>query len=345
MPVTAGLGESAIASRDGAGKLHLRARLCDDRAQWNRFVATTETGHISQTFEWAEPADDKSGKGAASDALHLGVVDGSALVAALLLLRVSVGGVRGLCYYYAPRLPVCADPASPALDLLVAFARDEARRRGAFLIRIEPNVAQDDTAWPSALRRLGFRPTSHCIYRRGAWVTDLRPDEGQILAGIQASWRRYIRSGAKHRLVIREGVSDADVAAFYDLLIETGKRDRFYVYPRAVYRDMLANYSPLTAVAFGTAEMALFLAEHDGVVVAAATVAVLGAWAWYLQGASSARPEHRALRPNHPLQWACMRWAKFELGTYGQCKACGAPIPVARLLELPEARFDVEHEP
>jgi lipid II:glycine glycyltransferase (peptidoglycan interpeptide bridge formation enzyme) len=202
------------------------------------------------------------------------------------------------------------DPASPALDLLIDFARNEARRRGAFLVRIEPNVTQDDTQWPSVLRRLGFRPTSHFIYRRGAWVTDLRPDEGRILAGMQASWRRYIRAGAKHRLVIREGGSDADIAAFYDLLVETGKRDRFYVYPSAIYRDMLFNYSPLAAVVFSTAEMALFLVEHDGVVVAAATVAVLGDWAWYLHGASSALSEHRTLRPNHPLQWACMRWAK-----------------------------------
>lgn len=178
------------------------------------------------------------------------------------------------------------------------------------MLRIEPNVPQDDTVWPKVLRGLGFRPTQHSIYRRGAWVTDVRPEEGQILAGMHASWRRYIRSGPKHGLVIRQGVGDEDFAVFYQLLVETGKRDQFYVYPRAVYRAMLANYAPLNAARFNTAEMALFLAEHEGQVVSAATVAVLGDWAWYLHGASSGRPEHRALRPNHPLQWACMRWAK-----------------------------------
>jgi DnaK suppressor protein len=35
---------------------------------------------------------------------------------------------------------------------------------------------------------------------------------------------------------------------------------------------------------------------------------------------------------------------KMALGTYGLCEACGRPIPEARLLAVPEARFDVEHE-
>lgn len=36
--------------------------------------------------------------------------------------------------------------------------------------------------------------------------------------------------------------------------------------------------------------------------------------------------------------------AKFALGTYGVCEACGRPIPLARLRAFPEARYDVQHE-
>jgi peptidoglycan pentaglycine glycine transferase (the first glycine) len=62
--------------------------------------------------------------------------------------------------------------------------------------------------------------------------------------------------------------------------------------------------------------MALLLAEHEGVPVAAATVAVLGTWAWNLHSGSSGRPEHRKLRPNYLLQWECMRWAKAHGADY-----------------------------
>jgi lipid II:glycine glycyltransferase (peptidoglycan interpeptide bridge formation enzyme) len=62
--------------------------------------------------------------------------------------------------------------------------------------------------------------------------------------------------------------------------------------------------------------MALFIAEHEGTPVAAATVAVLGKWSWNLHSGSSGTPEHRKLRPNYLLQWECMRWAKSRGAEY-----------------------------
>ena len=45
----------------------------------------------------------------------------------------------------------------------------------AFSYAPSPMCLQDDVVWAETLRKLGFRPTSHTIYLRGAWVTDLRP--------------------------------------------------------------------------------------------------------------------------------------------------------------------------
>jgi peptidoglycan pentaglycine glycine transferase (the first glycine) len=289
----------------------MEARLIEDRRLWNRFIATTATGHLCQTYEWAE----HSGEEARTGSLRVGVVADGDLVAAMLLVRSRASGVP-LPFFYAPRGPVCADPASPALPLLIDFARREARRRGGFLIRAEPNVPQDDPAWPAALRRLGFRPTSHTIYLRGAWVTDLRPAEDTILAGMMTTWRQNIRAGARKGLTVRIGSGEADLEAFYRLLSETGERDHFYVYPKQLFRDMLANYSAERAARDATAEMALLLAEYEGEPIAAATVAVLSDWAWNLHSGSSGRTEHRKLRPNYLLQWECMRWAKAHGAAY-----------------------------
>ena len=289
----------------------MEARLIADRRQWNEFIAATPTGHLCQTYEWAE----NSGESAGSEALRVGVLDEGRLVAALQLVRSAAAGVPAP-YFYAARGPVCADPTSPALDLLVRCARREARRRGGFLLRIEPNVPQDDPVWPAALHRLGFRPTDHVIYLRSAWVTDLRPSEDHILANMMTTWRQNIRSGGRKGVTVRLGAGEADLDAFYRLLVETGKRDRFYVYPREVYRDMLANYSAEAAAREATAEMVLLLAEHEGVPIAAATVAVLGEWSWNLHSGSSGVPEHRKLRPNYLLQWECMRWVRAHGAAY-----------------------------
>jgi peptidoglycan pentaglycine glycine transferase (the first glycine) len=289
----------------------MEAKLIADRGLWNRFVAANPTGHICQTYEWPEHQDAH----ARSGSLRLGVVQEGQLAAAMLLVCSTAAGVRAP-FFYAPRGPVCADPHSPALPLLLDAARREARKRGAFMIRVEPNVPQDDIAWDKALRAASFRPTSHNIYLRGAWVTDISGTEQEILANMSPSWRRYIRAGAKNGVTIRQGAGDADLDAFYTLLVETGQRDGFYIYPKDFFREMLDHYSPQRVAQVGTAEMALLLAEHESELVGALTVAVLGEWAWYMHGASSELAEHRTLRPNHPLQWEAIRWAKERGATF-----------------------------
>lgn len=290
----------------------LQATVVTDRRLWNTFVAQTATGHLCQTYEWA----DNSGESTGAGSLRLGVVDDQGrLAAAILLVRSKATGLRAP-FFYAPRGPVCADPLSPALPLLIAFARREARKRGGFFIRAEPNIAQDDLVWPGVFKRLGFHPTSHHIYLRNAWVTDLRSSEDALLASMMTTWRQNIRAGARKGLTVRLGAGEADLDAFYRLLAETGVRDRFHVYPKDLFRDMLANYGADRAARDATAEMALLLAEHEGVPIAAATVAVLGKWSWNLHSGSSGQPEHRKLRPNYLLQWECMRWVKAHGADY-----------------------------
>jgi lipid II:glycine glycyltransferase (peptidoglycan interpeptide bridge formation enzyme) len=289
----------------------LEAKLIENRLLWNRFVAENPTGHICQTYEWPEHSEPEARHGS----LRVGVMDGDRLVAAMLLVRSKAQGVP-TPFFYSPRGPVCADPNSPALPLLITFARREARKRGAFLIRAEPNVSCDDKSWTVALKRLGFRETTHNIYMTGAWVTDISGTEQEILANMSASWRRYVRAGAKSGMTFRIAAGEADLDAFYGLLVETGKRDGFYIYPKDLFRDMLAHYSAEAAARDGTAHMVLFLGEHNGELVSALTVAVLGEWAWYLHGASSDMPEHRKLRPNHPLQWEAIKWAKAHGAKY-----------------------------
>jgi lipid II:glycine glycyltransferase (peptidoglycan interpeptide bridge formation enzyme) len=290
----------------------MEAKLIEDRRLWNEFIASARTGHLCQTWEWA----DHSEEGANVGALRVGVVDDAGgLIAAVLLTRGMASGVRAP-FYYAPRGPVCDDPASPALALLLRTAAKEARRRGGVFIRIEPNVPDGDAAWTGALHRLGFRDTDHVIYLRSAWVTDLSPSEDALLAGMMTTWRQNIRSGARKGVTVRLGSGEADLDAFYRLLKETGERDHFYVYPKDLYRDMLTHYSADAARANATAQMALLIAESEGEAIAASTVAVLGEWAWNLHSGSSGQTAHRKLRPNYLLQWECMRWVKSQGARY-----------------------------
>jgi peptidoglycan pentaglycine glycine transferase (the first glycine) len=288
----------------------MRAQLIGDgdRRLWNDFVASAPSGHICQTYEWPEHVSAEARQGS----LRVGVLDGERLMAAMVLVRSTSGGIKAP-FYYAPCGPVCAEPRSPALPELLTFARREAALRGAFMLRIEPDACGDAAGeWLGALKALGLRRTRHSLYPRSAWVTDLRPSEDELLAGMRKAWRYGIRAGMRRGLEVRLGSGGGDLDAFYRLLLETGRRAGFFVYPRELYRGMLRHYSDECAARDGTARMALFLAECQGRPIAAATVAVHGKRAWYMHGASSGRLDDRRLDASRPLLWECIRWARQQ---------------------------------
>ncbi|HEU5349082.1 MAG TPA: peptidoglycan bridge formation glycyltransferase FemA/FemB family protein [Ktedonobacterales bacterium] len=286
----------------------MHAQLITDRRLWNTFIASARFGHICQTYEWPEHVSAEARRGS----LRVGVLDGGCLVAAAALVRSTTSGIDAP-FYYAPCGPVCAEPRSPALPALVKFAQREAGLRGAFMIRVEPNVYGDEVGeWVCALKALGLRQTHHSLYPRSAWVTDLRPGEDALLANMRKAWRYGIRAGTRRGLVLRRGFGEDDLDTFYRLMVETGQRAGFHVYPRELYRHMLQDYSEERAERDATAHMALFLAEYQGFPVAAATVAVHGRCAWYMHGASTGLPDYRKLDASRPLLWECIRWARQQ---------------------------------
>src|SRR5690242_8880283 len=128
-----------------------RVEIVTDRAAWNAFVESQATGNITQTYEWAD-----LGHAAGGNALRLGAYIDGALRGAMLIV-VERAPLLRRPYFYVPRGPVVDDPASPALAALCARGDEEARKRGVFMLKIEPNVRDGDAAWLGALARLGFQ--------------------------------------------------------------------------------------------------------------------------------------------------------------------------------------------
>jgi peptidoglycan pentaglycine glycine transferase (the first glycine) len=286
----------------------MEARIITDRKQWNQFVREAPTGHLCQTYEWSEHGEDPAAR---ARALHVGVMDGDQLVGAVLLLRSKLPGLPG-ALYYAPRGPVVPDATGPVLPLLMQTAARLARKAGGFAMRVEPNMPDDEPQWRAAFERIGFHTSPHVIYLRNTWILDVRPSEKQLLDGMQTTWRYNIGKTGRSGVTIRQGRTEADLDIFYRLQAETATREHFYLYPRSVFRDMLAHYSPEAAARDDTALLTLLIAEHEGTALAATTVATFGAWAWSMHTGITSDAQARKLRPNYLLQWEAMRWAKSQ---------------------------------
>jgi peptidoglycan pentaglycine glycine transferase (the first glycine) len=277
--------------------ISMQAQVINDRDQWNSFVAAAATGYITQTYEWSELGDLLGG-----EFVRLGVVEDGMLRAAMLveIFRMPPLGLR---YLYVPRGPVLDDPDSPALPALMAEARRLARRRGAFMLKIEPNVPDGDARWLRALERLGFRRNPHATHPRRSWVVDVRPSEPELLANMKMTWRYNIRAAERKGVRVREATTPEEFDVWYRLYQETAARDGFFIHSRELYAAVLNRFR-----AHGAA--AQFLAEYEGTPIAGLIVARCGPVATSMYSASS--NQHRDRRPNHLLQWTGMRWAKAQ---------------------------------
>lgn len=298
----------------------MQVEIIRDAERWNRFVESQPSGNITQTFEWGE-----LGAHLGSGVLRLGAVEGGELRGTLLAI-VEQAPLLHRPYLYAPRGPVVADPASPALSALCAEAEKEARHRGAFMLKVEPNIPDGDAAWTAALHNLGFRRNSHATHPRRSWVLDIRPDEDALLAGMKEKWRYNIRLAGRRGVQVREATSPEDNATFYRLYQETATRDGIFIHPQKHYDDFLRLYGARGAAA-------LLLAEYEGEAIAALIVARCGPVATYMFGASS--NAHRNHMPNHLLQWTAIRWAKARGCTLYDFRA------IAEVLEPSEDMYSL----
>ncbi|MEV6017652.1 MULTISPECIES: peptidoglycan bridge formation glycyltransferase FemA/FemB family protein [unclassified Streptomyces] len=120
----------------------------------------------------------------------------------------------------------------------------------------------------------------------------------EIHKGLNQQWRRNIKKAEKAGVEVVRGGYD-DLPAFHELYAETAERDRFIPRPLSYFQRM---WTSLTAE--DPDRMRLYLARHDGDVLAAATMLTVGTHVWYSYGASTGRK--REVQPNNAIQWRMM---------------------------------------
>jgi vancomycin resistance protein VanK len=121
--------------------------------------------------------------------------------------------------------------------------------------------------------------------------------EDDLLKGMNQLWRRNIKKAANEGVEVTVG---EDLKAFHDLYVHTAERDRFTPRPLRYFETMFAALS-----AEDPERIRLYLARHQGDLVAAAILVRVGAHAWYSYGASSTAK--REVRGSNACQWAMIR--------------------------------------
>ncbi|MFD5074348.1 lipid II:glycine glycyltransferase FemX [Streptomyces sp. NPDC058371] len=288
------------------------------------FVRTQRSVSFLQTPAWARVKTEWR-------SVSLGWFDGRRLVGAGLVLHRPVPRFERFTLAYLPEGPVIdwTGEIDAWLDPLAAYLK----AHGAFAIRLGPPVYTN--IWSAAqvkegiadrgIKRLtempgqwddsvGARVTSRL--RDAGWLPQ-NPEDGfgvghpqfkyevalagrteeDLLRGMNQQWRRNIKKAAKEGVEVTVG---EDVKAFHDLYVHTAERDLFTPRPLHYFETMFAALR-----AEDPERIKVYLAHHQGDLVAATILVRVGAHAVYAYGASST--EKREVRGSNSCQWAMIR--------------------------------------
>ncbi|MFE3523056.1 lipid II:glycine glycyltransferase FemX [Streptomyces sp. NPDC059161] len=232
-------------------------------------------------------------------------------------------------FAYLPEGPV-ADWADPGIDRWLGPLLRHLRRAGAFAVRIGPGPAY--RRWDAARlkaatgagRRIGDVLATEVDPLGSAVAERLRArgwkrcggDEGdadaqpryvfrlplggrttdELWRGLNQEWRRNVRTARKAGVRVLAGGPE-DLPEFYRLLGITEERDGFRLGRSLAYYRR--QYEALNAEQPG--RMRLYLAVHQGELLAAHTMITAGKRVWYQTGASA--DHRREVRPSNALQW------------------------------------------
>ncbi len=256
------------------------------------FAAAQPGGHFMQSSLWGRVKTDWDWQG-----LLLRNPDGSVRASMALLIR----RLRHFpaCLLYAPRGPIFAPGDGEAFRTLVRAAADYGRGIGAYALRLDPEIPEDDAAFAAQARAEGFRidaAEDYSLFQpRLCYVLDLSGRTPENLPELFRRSTRYnIRHAAKGPLTVRVGGQD-DLPAFCALMDETSARRGFTPRREPYFRALLAGMGDCAA---------LYLAELEGRAAAGAITVCFGSTCSLLYSCSDS--EGRRLHANELLEYRAM---------------------------------------
>ncbi|GAB4474468.1 MAG: peptidoglycan bridge formation glycyltransferase FemA/FemB family protein [Anaerolineales bacterium] len=268
-----------------------------DYLHWDRFLVEFPHAHILQCSAWGRIKEEFGW-----DVYHLV----SSLWGTQILVRNLFPGIR---FAYIPKGVVAerqhldrwiANQGSDefnrsVVDQLSAFCEN---KRIAF-VKIEPDVLLD-TLNGNNFCPMGFVSSVHAIQPLRTILIDINCDDAEILARMKQKTRYNIRLAERKGVIVEES---CDLDLFYQMMLATGKRDRFGIHSKEYFSKVFRNFYELS-------QCALFIAFFHDAPIAGLMVFSQGERAFYFYGAST--DQHREVMAPYLLQWRAIQWAKAK---------------------------------
>ena len=261
-----------------------------DRArELDAFVAGHPKGHFMQTSLWGRVKGEWPWTGLICRD------PGGRIRGTMALLRHDLRGFPS-CFFYAPRGPIFSEGDTETFSALIRGAAAWAKARGAYLLRIDPEIPESDPVFAALVEELGFRVDQASDYSlfqpRLCYVSSLAgKDEAALAAMYHRSTRYNIHKALRGPLSVRCG-GPGDLPDFCRMMAKTGEKNGFIPRPREYFLRFLEGLGPAAR---------LYLADLNDRPIAAAIAVYYGATCSLCYCCSEEAGDK--LHANELLQW------------------------------------------
>ncbi len=264
---------------------------------YEAFLESHPKGHFMQSPEWAKVKSNWTSE-------IITVNDSSGNIKGSMNILIRKLPFLPYTMMYSPRGPVCDPHDAQTFNELINQAKKLAKKHRSYVLKLDPDIEKEDAIFGNIIIDAGFKVKSDSknfegIQPRFVFRLEVKgKTEDEMMQIFHQKTRYNIRLAAKKGVTVSLG-SREGIPEFHKIMLETGIRDKFVIRNAAYFEKM---YDCL-----GPEHLRLYLAHHEGRLIAGTIAVLYGNKCWYLYGASS--NEARNVMPNYLLQWEMIKWS------------------------------------
>jgi len=259
---------------------------------WEEFVLSRNEANFLQSWSWGE-FHEALGK----IINRTGFFENNKLVG--VMLSVIEPARRGR-YLTVPGGPIIDWGNKNLINAFSQQIKKIAKENNCVFVRVRPQLKFDDFS-KNLFKNLGFiKAPMHLHAELTSQLNIIKPEE-ELLLQMRKATRYEIKKGIKENIKITTSTDEKDIQKFYDLQIETAKRQKFVPFSYKFLHEQFKIFAE-------NGNVLLYKAEFENKLLAQAFIIFYGREAVYHYGAST--DEGRHYPGAYLIQWEAIKEAK-----------------------------------
>ena len=272
--------------------MNIAIKQINDKNMWEEFILSKNEANFLQSWSWGD-----FHKALNKQIFRTGFFENNKLIG--VMLSVIEPARRGK-YLTVPGGPIIDWQKKDCTDAFVNEITRIAKENNCVFIRVRPQLKSDDFSI-NLFKNLGFITAPMHLHAELTSQLNIAKNEEELLMQMRKRTRYEIKKAIKEEIEISTSTDEKDIRKFYDLQIETAKRQKFIPFSYKFLHEQFKVFAE-------NGNALLYKAEFKNKLLAQAFVIFYGKEAVYHYGASA--DEGRHFPGAYLIQWEAIKEAK-----------------------------------